>query len=491
MKKSISRILYTLGYMLVFLPICFSVYYSVPACDDFAAAIRRNGQSLFSQSCRYGFGMWKVWGGRWLTQFFQTLLNPLNSHEHLGHKYGIFMIVIFIITTIAIVYGLTVIIQRILGKESRYISIVRFLVIVILFSTNYYSECYNWYVGAMVYTVPFAFIFIAVASMIKYIDSKEQSKLHYWIIILAGIFPTTIEYCDLPMGLLYLYFVYYCRWSARRTESLGNKIRNAVPLLVYIICGISNVFAPGNSARQQYYNLELNPIRSFVQFVIDVILRIQDLITEKPAIILLLFIVFFIGILSNKENDGCNEKILVPFILFALMTFGSLYPYIYGRALTTTYIDIRMEYVLDYCIELGLVVLLIKLGRIAAKKFDLQFKPKELFIIGAGFGLISYIALIPNYAYLDIMQIDLLRNRGVIVESYNYWDGIMTEIENSDDDDVVITRDTEPIWSRYFFPLGLTDGDTYAVPYDKIIGEEQIMPNVYYEKNSITLEIND
>lgn len=491
MKKTIKVFIYTLGYLAVFLPICFSIYYSVPACDDFAAAIRRNGQSLFSQSCRYGFGMWRVWGGRWLTQFFQTLLNPLNIHTHLGHKYGIFMIVIFVLTTVAIVYGLTVIIKRLLGESSQYVNIIRFLVVVILFSTNYYSECYNWYVGAMVYTVPFAFIFIAIASMIKYIDSEEQSNLHYWIIILAGIFPTTIEYCDLPMGLLYLYFIYYCRWSARRSESNRNKIKNIIPLLVYVACGISNVFAPGNSARQQYYNLELSPIRSFIQFIIDVVLRVQDLVTDKPFIMLLLFVVFFIGILSYKESNKCNEKIIAIFILFALITFGSLYPYIYGRALTTTYIDIRMEYVLDYCIELGLVVLLLKLGRIVAKKYNLQFDYKELFIICTGLGLVSYVTLIPNYAYLDIMQIDLLRNRSIIVESYNFWDGIMSEIENSDEDDVVITRDAEPTWSRYFFPLGLTDGDTYEVPYDKIIGEEQIMPNVYYEKNSITLEIED
>ena len=114
------------------IPMCFSIYYSVPASDDFAAATRRNGKSLFSQSMFHGFGMWKTWGGRWLSQFFQTFINPLNSHQHLGHKYGIYMIVVFIITTICIIYGMSVIVKRIVGENNRkYVSVIVFLIMLI------------------------------------------------------------------------------------------------------------------------------------------------------------------------------------------------------------------------------------------------------------------------------------------------------------------------------------------------------------------------
>ena len=63
----------------------------------------------------------------------------------------------------------------------------------------------------------------------------------------------------------------------------------------------------------------------------------------------------------------------------------------------------------------------------------------------------------------------------------------MLEIENSEEDDVVIHRDKQLNWTRYFFEMGLTDGERFAVDPSIVYDKEFIMPNVYYGKNSITL----
>ena len=162
--------------------------------------------------------MWATWGGRWLSQFIQTLVNPLNTHQHLGHKYGLYMIVLFVITTVMIVYGLWICVERVLGKKSKYISLVTFLIMTMFLSTYFYSECYNWYVGAMVYTIPLGFIMVAVAAMIKYVDPERTSNKQYVIIILAGVFPATIEYCDVALGICYVYFIYYCHYKERHSH---------------------------------------------------------------------------------------------------------------------------------------------------------------------------------------------------------------------------------------------------------------------------------
>ena len=62
------------GYIILIIPMLFSIYNAVPASDDFAASTRLNGQSVFSQSLRYGFGMWATWGGRWLNYIIQATL---------------------------------------------------------------------------------------------------------------------------------------------------------------------------------------------------------------------------------------------------------------------------------------------------------------------------------------------------------------------------------------------------------------------------------
>lgn len=494
MKKKIvckkKELLLIILYIILAIPMIYSIYNSVPASDDFAAATRPNGPGVFKQSLMHGFGMWATWGGRWLSQFIQTLVNPLNAHIHLGRIYGIYMIVLFVITTIMIVYGLKICVERVLEKDNKYVSLVTFIIMAIFSTTYYYSECYNWYVGAMVYTIPLGFIMVAVAAMIKYENSGENSKKYYLLMIAAGVFPATIEYCDVALGITYVYFIYYCNYKRRLSEDTKLKIKNFLPLLIYVILGVSSVFAPGNKIRQDYYELDLSVTKSFIQFIKDCIIRIQDLIVDHPLAVILFIILLIIGVYSNSEHKKV-EHILETIVLFAIIIFGSLYPYIYGRAFETTYLDIRMEYILDFCLHVGIGLLMVMIGRYLSYRFELDICTKDKLIVVLTLLVFIYVSLIQNYAYLDIVQIDIMRNKGLIADSYNYWDGVLAEIENSDDDEVVIERDYVPAWSRYFLGVGIDNGDVYKADANKIYDEEQIMPNVYYGKKSVQMKIKE
>lgn len=485
-----KKLCWIIAYAIISLPIIFSVYYSVPASDDFAAATRPNWGNVFEQSMKHGFGMWVTWGGRWLSQFVQTLINPLNSHHHLGHIYGIYMIVVYILTTIMIVYGLKVCVEYILRNESKYTSIITYIIMVVFLTTYYYSECYNWYVGAMVYTIPLAFTMLAISAMIRYVESNTFSLKQYVLIIVAGIFPATIEIFDVALGITYLYFIYYRDFNNRKTEALRLKIKNAAPLLLYIILGCSSVFAPGNKVRQEYYNLDLSVTKSFIQFAIDVIVRIQDLIVDHPLAVILFIALIILGIYSNKDN--VEEQGFVEYIiLLMIIIIGSVYPYIYGRALDSTYLDIRMEYILDFCLEVGIGILCVKFGRYLSYRYNLVISSNVNLYVAGLLVLFVYVSLIQNYSYLEISSIDLIRNRGQIISSYNYWNDVLMEIENSEEDDVVIKSENVPEWSRYFLAVGIENGDLYNASKDKIYDEEIIMPNVYYGKNSVQMQIEN
>lgn len=486
LKKNMKKIIECIGYFVIFAPMMFCIYYAVPASDDFAAAARVNGGNIFSQSVYRGFSMWADWGGRWLSQIVQMLINPLNSHQHLGHKYGIYMIVVFLITTILTIYGLKAIVRRVLGKNDKFVNTVTFLIILLLYSTYYYSECFNFYVGAMVYPIPVSLAFVTIAAMIYYNDRPEKKTKYYWIMVVAGIFPATIETCDVLLGITYLYYIYYLNWNERKSESLKLKIKHAFPLLLYIALGVSCVLSPGNFARREYYNLESSFVRSFIQTVIDIVIRVQDLLVDHPFAVIILILFIVIGIVSNKEFKK-PVRVIETAILFIIITFGAMLPYIYGRDFRNTYLDIRMEYILDYCIEIGFAFMCIYLGQWLAYKFEISLSGKEKVGVTAALLMFVYVTLIQNYAYLNIVQIDILRNKGLIQESYAFWDGVMLEIENSEDDDVVIYRDKILPWSRYCFEMGLTDGDTYSVDPSIVYDKEYIMPNVYYGKKSITL----
>ncbi|MDC7278834.1 hypothetical protein NXH64_04880 [Butyrivibrio fibrisolvens] len=484
----LKKIKYSLLYLILFIPICFSIFYSVPASDDFGNAIRTDKTSTFIQAVVYAYQLWATWCGRWVNTFLAKLLNPLNSHVHLGHNYGLFMIVVFIVTTVVIIFGLKVCVERVLGKESKYVSLVTFLIMTIFLSTNYYSECYNWFNGAMVYSVPMSFVVLAVAAMIKYAESGYKSTLHYVLIIVFGFFAATIEYCDVALGITYVYFIYYCDLEERLKEEPRKKIKNIAPLLVYIILGVSSVFAPGNKIRQGYYELDLSISKSFIQYIKDIVIRIQDLIVDHPLAVLIFTILIFIGILSNSEHEQV-KRIPETIILFIIIITGAIYPYIYARAFDTTYLDIRMEYIFDFCLHVSLGVLCVMLGKYLSYRFKFEFDSKNKLMVITALILFAYVSIIQNYAYLNIVQIDILRNRGIITESFNYWDDVLKEIEASTEDDVIIERDYVPEWSRYFLSVGIQNGEVFDVSSDKVYDEERIMPNVYYGKKSIQMKI--
>lgn len=477
-----------LAYAIVMLPMIYCIYYSVPASDDFGAAYRLNGKGLWPQALEHTVGMWWTWGGRWLTQFFQVLINPLNSHEHLGHKYGIYMIVLFIITTVVLIYSIRVFVQRLMHqKNTVWVSAITFITVTIFFTTYYYSECYNWFVGAMVYTVAMPLGLLAIAAMIRYVDGIGNPTVNYIIMIVAAIFPATIEWCDPPLGLAYIYFIYYCSWKKRVQEPLSLKIKNAIPLLIYMLLGISNVFAPGNYIRREYYDLHNSVATSCGQLMIDTVLRLQDMIVEHPVTVLLFLILIVIGAVSNVEKKK-PEHFLDYIIFMILITAGSVLPYIFARGFTNSYLDIRVQYVHDFCLEISIAFICVKLGQWLRYRLDLDIEAKDIAGIVAVLILFSYVSIFQNYAYLEVTPVAILRDSGLIKESYAFWNDVLLEIENSNEDNVVIYRDKAPDWTCYFLSTGMVEGEKYAVPFDEIYGKEFIMPNVYYGKKSIQIK---
>ena len=92
-------------------------------------------------------------------------------------------------------------------------------------------------------------------------------------------------------------------------------------------------------------------------------------------------------------------------------------------------------------------------------------------------------------AYKKIVPFDIIRNCDLIAESFQFWDGVIIEIETSDNDDVVITRAKSPTWSPYFLYMGIVEEDVYNAKPNEIYSSEKIMPNVYFNKNSIVYNL--
>ena len=73
-----SKIAFTIIYVILILPMAFSMYNSVPACDDFSFGSETISDNRLLNAIGYSVWNWQNHSGRWLTFFLQNLINPLN-----------------------------------------------------------------------------------------------------------------------------------------------------------------------------------------------------------------------------------------------------------------------------------------------------------------------------------------------------------------------------------------------------------------------------
>ena len=484
LEKKINIILAVL-YALLIIPMAYSMYNSVPACDDFSFGSKTISDNLFVNALGYAIWNWKNHSGRWLTFFLQNLINPLNIQRHMGRFYGVCDIIVFLLVFAAMLYSFNVILNKLLKLDGTRLKVAIFFIIAALFSTYYYSEAYNWYIGSTAYTVPFALLLLTLTFSIKYEETLE--KKYYLGIIFAGLIPSTNEFMDVPIGLLYLYVIFYVyECNFKDIKRLVNRV---FPFFIFVLDGISVVFAPGNTARQDSYEVQPSILVASKQIIIDIIYRLKDMLLNHPLSIIIFVCLIILGVKAGEMKEKNN--VLITGILTFLVVFGAVFPYVYGRAMTTTYLDVRMQYLFDYIIIIGICIGCIRFGRVISGKCEKFLTGKTRMVLWGMFGILSILALLRNGNYLKIIQIDIINKRELIAESYDYWNGIIVEIENSTEDDVVIVRDQEPMWSPYFLYVGLVEEDIYNLPLDEIFSNDIIMPNVYYKKSSIRYIVND
>lgn len=337
-KQDIIRDLYIgILYLLIIFPMLYSMYNSVPACDDFSFGSKTISDNVLLNAIGYAAWNWKNHSGRWLTFFLQNLINPLNIQRHMGRFYGICDIVVFLLVFAVMLYSFRIILSKILELDAKQVKVVTFLIIAVLFTTYYYSEAYNWYIGSTAYTVPFALLLLTIAFTIRYEETLE--KKYYIGLILSGLIPATNEFMDVPIGVLYLYVVLgIYRLNLKDKKQFINRL---IPLIIFVIGGISCVFAPGNFSRQDSYDVQPSALMSAKQIVIDIIVRLKDMVARHPLAIIIFVCLILFGIKAGRMS-GKNNIIVTAIITF-IVVFGAVFPYVYGRAMATTYLDVRRQ----------------------------------------------------------------------------------------------------------------------------------------------------
>ncbi len=483
-KKYKLQIILGILYAIIILPMAFSMYNAVPASDDFSFGTHKVSDNLLLEAIGYSAWCWVHHSGRWLTFFFQKLIVPLNYTGHLGHGYGLYMICVFLVFFFLLKASLKTIFKKVLSVAGGWLDAIVFVTIAVLFTTYYYSETYNWFTGATSYALPLALLLLMISFLIRYEETKANK--YYVGVILAGLIPANSEVFDVALGLLYLYFAFYIYGCDYRDKK--QVMKKLLPLIIFIVDGISTVIAPGNYVRQGVYDVTPNLVSTIKQIIINSLTRVQDIIFDHPFTVFLFALLVVCGIVIGDSIGRLRIWELI--VLVALMVAGIQFPYVHGKAMYVTYLDVRMQFLVDYTLLIGMSLFFVKIGGLIADKCEVTIDKRSAVTFTAMLVMYAYLGLIQNYAYLDVIQVDILKNHGLISASFSQWDGIISEIENGSGD-VVIYRDSELTWSPYFLYMGLTDGEVFSADPDVLFDDRCIMPNEYYGVDSIQLIYED
>ena len=486
-KKNVNRlglIIIAVMYVITFLPYFYSIYYAVPASDDFAMTLGRDNYSnAFNEFIKAIPFYWTKRGGGILWFAIQILLNPLNLHVHLGHTYGLYMICNFMLYLFVYMYTMKTILEYHFNEDNKlYIYIIILLTFFMFLQNNYYVEVYNWYVGMNAYALPLATAMCFITFMIKY--SSSGKRRHLLLMLMFGaVTSNAMAYCVL-LGVSYIYIVVY----KKGFDGYLTGRKKMMPLFLFIIIGFITVFAPGNFSRQKQYVDNSVTLISILKYTfLDIIYSAYTMVRYRPWTLIVGAIVVYISFVYGKKTQKCLKNMVVFGLCALLACFGCVFPYVYGRSMQQIYMDVRMQFYVDILVELSFALICVMFGELLYLLARNEGKRKNVKrILVLLIGLLFFSSLATGNMKTSV-TIDLLQKSDDIAKSYRFWDGILKEIESSKDEDVVIYRNENVVWNKYFLYSGIEPGEKYAIPLDVFYDANQILPNVYYKKKSLVV----
>ncbi len=488
MQKKVIRIGLIIFLILLFAPFIYSVYYSMPATDDYAWSIAWFSDNRIIEIFKRVGWNYMNWFGQSgvLAVVIQLLFNPLYWFNDIGHSFGICMVVIFI----GLIIGLVIGIRRLASylfedMTTSALDIFTAIVIALLFTSYYYADVYNWWSGTPGYSLMMTIMIFAFGYIARYVRTGDTKA--YKGMIITGIIACTGLMNCVAMGLFYLFMIFVK--SNHRDDSLIKKIG---PLLCYIASGLVTVIAPGNfkrtSGKGEGGPDYIESIRVTAEFINS---RIISTLKNYPWVIALFIVIIIFGFACKTKNKPNVFNCLLGIILTYVASAGAIYPYILGeRKAVGDELATRVNYYEDYILFIGFAFALFTFGRWLGYVITINIRESILVLI-AGVVLVGslfYAHAIGTFMY--IVPYDIYRQRAVIKQIYYTWEGIIDEIETSEEDDVEIVRDNVP-WTRFCYPVGIDEGSNF-VPEDlrEYYGGTNQCTEMWYGKNSIRVYIN-
>lgn len=471
------------GYIALFAPFVYSIFYSMPANDDFAWAIDWwSDNRLIEALHRIKYNYMITYGNSGLVAIFiQVMLHPMHLFNNVGHSFGICMIVANVIIFTVLLTSVRRLFKYMFDVESEAVlDVVTFLVAALVTTTYYYSDVYNWWSGTPGYAGMMMMSVLTCSMITKYLYTREQKT--YIAMIIFGLIACTSMMYDVVIGGFYVLAVFII--DKNKSDSLKKK---ALPLVLYIIMGVIQVIAPGNYTRMDVEDrYSQGMVAAIIVTAKRILGRLITTIATKPWVLLLFFFILWIGYVVGCKKKVCILNVILGLIVTFVSSFIGVLLYVYGqdKRIDSEFTP-RIYYVEDYLVFIGFAIAIFALGCWLKQisKINISTNVAAIFACIAGVAVIA-VSLVSG-KYHEIIQVDIVAKADIIRDSYYLWDGIIDEVIAADDGaDVVIERENVT-WCQYSYYTSFDDIPRKTLTEEDKYGTCNQCASKYYGVDSI------
>lgn len=462
--------------VLVVLPIAYLALHSIPAADDFSNAnvvsnlLKDNGNSYFLASLAGSAGIYETTGGYYTAIFFNYFCSPFLRAGLLGIRiFNCFGNLFFFASLFFMVRSVV----KVMVADSRGLTWGVFFALLFCLTNNYMNqEIYGWYVVVVAYIIPISFCLLMVAF---YVLALNSGKKRY--VVLAALFGflasgSSLNVAALNCGLsLLLLYVGVRKFDA-------TKISLCITAFI-LLGGIINAVSPGNFVRRGFESPDYNVVGAAVVSVRLVVSRMVYLLsfTPFPVIAICVSLAFFSKLDPNGKLTCTLPQLLVATVLFFVGVVVVNFPVSLGYP-NGAFPD-RVVFVQDLAIYL-LSFIWFGLLSIWAKSLFPTAKPSKSMLLSIGVACVLFCCNLLAFRGLDEWTTPYIIGtaaNGSISEFADYEMGMLDEIRDSPDKDVVIDRPEASY--KLLYPENLSnDKDNWI----------NVAVAKYYGKDSVVLE---
>ena len=473
----IYSVIFALLCAAMIVPVLVFAGYSLNSIDDFgdAADMRQylsSYGSLFAGACAYTAELYKTTSGYFFAAFTKLYIQPYLRWGLTGLRAcNILINVLFFLSAFCMIHSFS---KNILKKHGLFIWLLYFLFVFAIINNTWNCEIYTWFCVMTGYILSTSMMMLSLALLFYDIGNAGKSYRFIPAAVMAFfVSGVSLNVAALNCGIFFLAAAYGVLCCKKKKEGI-------TVFVSALAGGIINLVSPGNYARHEMVTDGYN-VSGAVKNTIAVTGRLLfNKLVSSPF--LMIAVLAFVITFAAVDTKNLKMKFSHPFIALFIVAAGVFivnFPVVFGYS--TGYFPDRCIFVNDLALYLLLYLWIVyAAGYIREKYPDINASPASIFsaVTACVFFLILFCNVNGGLDALPTGRMIHVIGNGELKEYVAFEQDILTEIQESEDDDVVIVRE-EGRYMPFIMAPGITE-DPYSTT--------NIAISKFYNKNSVVIK---